>query len=82
MQLFLLMMILKMHMNVNYEVHIRGVHELGKLIKSGQTHPIQLKKAGWIGLLSGYGFQNEKIIEKIGFRAKSKPETSIDPLNQ
>jgi hypothetical protein len=28
----------------------------------------------WAELLDEYGFQNEKSIEKIGFRAKSNPK--------
>jgi hypothetical protein len=46
---------------------------LGKPNQPGQTHPIQSKKVGWVGLLGGYGFQNEKSIKKIGFRAKPNP---------
>jgi hypothetical protein len=51
----------------------RGVHGLGKPNWSTQTHLIQPKKVGWVGLLGLYGFQNEKSINKIGFRAKPNP---------
>jgi hypothetical protein len=35
----------------------RGVHRLGKPTWSGQTHPIQSIKAGWVGQVGGYEFQ-------------------------
>ena len=35
----------------------RGVHGLGKPTRSGETHPIQPKKVGWVGQVGGYGFQ-------------------------
>jgi hypothetical protein len=55
---------------------------LGKPNQPGQTHSIQHKKVGWVGLLGEYEFQNEKSIEKIGFRTKPKQKKSTDPLNQ
>ncbi|KAK2404582.1 hypothetical protein QL285_053907 [Trifolium repens] len=35
----------------------KGVHGLGKPTRSGQIHPIQPKKVGWVGQVGGYGFQ-------------------------
>jgi hypothetical protein len=35
--------------------------------------PNSTPKMGSAGLLDGYGFQNEKSIRKIGFRAKPNP---------
>jgi hypothetical protein len=54
----------------HFRIWIRGVHGLDKPTRSGQTHPIQPKKVGWVGQAGDMDFKNEKLIKKFGFRVK------------